>query len=90
MRKKYKVAALLWQDHTMFNRSPMKKNFDDAIRPTLSIGIIYKETPRYYVLVSQIERHEHGDESDYMVIFKPVLAVEEYGEIQISKLRVEE
>jgi len=61
---------------------------DTAILPTLSIGIIYKETPKSYVVVSDIERYNSGDEATYLIIRKPaVVSIKEYGVIKLRKIK---
>lgn len=87
--RKYKIAAILWEDHTRVTSSSMVIDPDTAINPTLSVGIIYKETKKSFVLVSDIERYEDRDETTYTIIRKPVVSVKAYGEIEITKLREE-
>lgn len=85
--RKYKIVAILWKDHTHFDRAKMVTNPEDLIVPTLTVGILYKETRRYYIIVSDIERYEDRDEASYTLIFKPVVAINEYGEIELNRIR---
>lgn len=87
--RKYKIAAILWEDHTRVTSSSMVSDPDTAITPTLSVGIIYKNTKKSYVLVSDIERYEDRDEATYMIIRKPVVSIKEYGEIELAQIREE-
>lgn len=85
--RKYKIVAILWEDHTRVTSSSMVIDPDTAIKPTLSVGIIYKDTKKSIVLVSDIERYEDRDETTYTIIRKPVVAIREYGEIELAKIR---
>lgn len=87
--RKYKIVIILWEDHTRFTSSRMFPDPDTAIIPTLSIGVLYKETLKSYVLVSDIERYADRDDTTYTIIRKPVVAVKEYGEIELRKIREE-
>lgn len=84
--KAYKIAAILWEDHTAYTRTEMVKNPDKAITPVLTVGIIYKETPKCYVVVSDVERYGTHTDASYTVILKPVVSIKEYGDIKLRKL----
>lgn len=84
----YKVVVALWEDHTVFREAELPNKLEEAIIPSLTTGILYKETDRYVVIVSHIERFENHDESDYTIILKgSILSMKEFGEVEIKKLR---
>jgi hypothetical protein len=88
--KKYKVVAVLWDDHMEVNRSTLSKNPDERIRPVLSIGIVLDETEKVLVLGSCIERYETYDDVSYMLILKAtIVSIKEFGTIKIAKPRRE-
>lgn len=87
-KKKYKVVAVLWDDHEFFTRTQMVKNPDEEILPTLTVGILYKETKKSLVIVSFLERYPQGDDATYWVILKgTIVSVKEFGEIEIAKIK---
>lgn len=79
--------SILWEDHQQMTRTKIMADPDETIIPTLSVGILYRSTKKYFILVSDIERYEDRDDASYMIIHKPVLAKQEYGEIEIDDLR---
>ena len=84
----YPVVAILWEDHLEIRRESVPKNADDALIPTLSIGILYRETAKTITLVSDIERYVDRDDTTYLIILKnTVVSVQEYGRIKVKKLR---
>lgn len=84
----YKVMAVFWEDHVHVNRGPLLRNPDDAIyAPVLSIGALLGETDKCYMLASDIERLEDGNDCTYMIILKStVVGVKEYGTIDLENL----
>lgn len=84
---KYKLVAILWEDHTHFDRSKMVDDPDNAINPTLSVGILYKQTKKSYVIVSDIERYTDRDDATYTIIRKPIVSMMVFGEIDVAPLR---
>jgi len=86
--KDYEVAAIFWADHIRFEREPLKKNPDEEIRPTLSVGIIVNETDKVVVLASDIERYATRDDLNYMIIIKSaIVGRKTYGTIKMRKPR---
>jgi len=85
--RNYKIVIILWEDHTRMTSSTMVKDPDTAIIPTLSVGILYKETEKSYVLVSDIEKYENRDDCTYTIIRKPIVSMKEFGEIPIEEIR---
>jgi hypothetical protein len=86
--KEYKVAAVFWEDHQHIHRGQMVRNPDKILLPTLSVGIILKETKKTLVLVSDIERYDDRDDASYLIILRSTItAIKEYGTIKINKLR---
>lgn len=83
--KKYSLESILWEDHTHVSRGQLPNNPDTFVTPTLSFGVITKETDKSLVLVSDIERYETGDETTYTIIFKSaIVGRKKYGEIKLS------
>lgn len=86
--RKHKIIAVLWEDHTRFTSGPMVTDPDTAIMPTLSVGILYKQTEKSLVLVSDIEKYDNRDDVTFTIIRKPaIISQQEYGEIELEKLR---
>lgn len=84
----YKVIAVLWEDHAFYDRVTLPKNPDKEITPTLTVGILVKETDKTYIIASTIERYKDYDECTFMIILKAtVLSTKEYGTIEIKRLR---
>jgi hypothetical protein len=85
---KYKIVAVLWDDHIYVDRDKVPRNPDDEIMTTLSIGIIYKETQKSITLINSIERYDERDDASYTIILRSAIqAIQEYGEIELSDLR---
>lgn len=87
--REYPIVAVLWEDHTTFSRRELPKNSDlsQYIRPSLTIGLLYKKTAKFIVIVSHVDRYEDHDESDFIIIFKDaILSMEKYGSIKIDRL----
>lgn len=85
----YPIIAVLWEDHTTFSRRELPKDSDlsNYIRPSLTIGLLYKKTRKYIILVSHVDRYDSHDEADFIVIFKDaILSIQEYGKIKIERL----
>lgn len=85
----YKVVAILWQDHYTVSREELPNDPDSALlTPTLSFGIIVKETDKTILLVSDIERYSDRDEATYLLILKSTIeGIQTYGEIVVENLR---
>lgn len=86
----YKIVAVLWKDHTFFEGYPLDwKSANDSILPTLSIGLLWKETEESVTLVSDIERNgRHGDSGNFIVIFKgSIEGIQEFGSIKLKKIK---
>ena len=85
----YKIVAVIWDDHRKVTRSPIVTDPESLIFPTITIGILLKQTKRLLTIVSDIERYEDGDNADYMIILRScVQGIMEYGEIEIDNLRI--
>jgi hypothetical protein len=86
--KAYKVVAILWEDHSTFDRSPLSKNPEEVIRPTLTIGFIYKKTKKTLTVVHDLERYQDRDDASYTVIYNSsICSIKEYGRINIESIR---
>lgn len=86
--KKYYIESILWVDHTHVERGQLPTDPDDFVIPTLSIGIVAKETDKSLVLVSEIERYyTQNDDMTYTLIFKDaIIARKKYGSIKLSDI----
>jgi hypothetical protein len=89
---KYKIGAILWQDHLKVDRNDIPDDPDEAIevllRPTLSVGMIMRETEKSVLLVFDIERYGDHDEGTYLIILRPnILGITTYGEIELEDIR---
>lgn len=85
---KYDIVAVLWEDHIQFSRTSIIRKPDESIIPSLSVGILIKETPKTLTIVSNIERYQDHDDADYIIVLKStVLSVKKYGEIELIKFR---
>ena len=88
--KEYKIVSVIWEDHSSFN-GQLPTNLKTLIRPSITMGLLYKKTKRYLVIAHHIERFEHTDEAEYTVILSNcVLGMKEYGQIQLDNLRPKE
>lgn len=86
---KYKVVAVIWEDHRRVDRSSLPVDPEDLIFPTITIGALVRKTKRLIVIASDIERYEDRDDSTYTVIFRTnVNAIKEFGEIEIDNIRI--
>jgi hypothetical protein len=88
--KEYPIVAVIWEDHTAFSRAKLPKTNDlsDYIRPSLTLGLLYKKTKKYIIVASNIDRYEEGDQADFIVIFRDaILSTKEYGTIKINRLK---
>jgi hypothetical protein len=88
--KEYPIIAVLWEDHSSFSRRTLPKNNDlsEYIRPSLTVGLLYKKTRKYIVVVSHIDRYEDVDEADFNIIYRSaILGIQEYGTIKVDKLK---
>lgn len=85
--KEYSVVSVLWDDHTGFHKTKLLRNPERTMRPTLTIGFIYRQTKKTMTIVSDLERYEEGDEATYVVIFKSTIrAMTEYGKIKLANV----
>jgi len=86
--KKYDVVAILWDDHVAFDRSALVKHPDTVLIPTLTVGLLFKETKNVIIVVSNIERYHDRDDANYIVILKGcVRGIKKYGKIKVRKVR---
>ena len=86
--KKYSIESVLWNDHTHVHRGQIPENPDTFIIPTLSVGIILKETKKTITLISEIERYDDRDDSSFTIIFKnAILGRRKYGSIKLDNIK---
>ena len=85
--KEYKVVAVLWDDHITFQRTALLKHPDEIIKPTLTIGFIYKSTKKTLTIVSDLERYLDHTDASYMIILKATIrSIKEYGTIELESI----
>lgn len=86
---KYPIVAVLWNDPHIFLRTELPdEDLEDYIIPTLTVGLLYKQTDDYVVLVHTAERQFHLDEGDFTIIFNGcIISMKEFGTIKLTKLR---
>ena len=86
MMNKYDIVAIFWEDHIQVIRSELVDNPDDLFEhPILSVGILYKETPKSIIIVHDIERYEDRDDSTYTAILKStIVSMKKYGKIKLD------
>lgn len=86
--KSFDIVTVLWDDHIAFERSTVIKNPSNALTPTLTIGLLWKETKDSVVIISNIERYHDRDDANYIIILKGCIkGIKRYGKIKINKLR---
>ena len=84
----FNVEIVLWEDHMRVEREAIPKDPDIFVSPTLSVGIIIKETKKIIVLVSNIERYPDRDDCNYLLIYKgSIISRSKYGKIKLRKLQ---
>jgi hypothetical protein len=88
--KEYPIVAVLWEDHSAFTGQelPSSDDISEYIRPSLTLGLLYKETSKYIIVISHLERYDDREQGDWMVIYKSaILGRENYGKIKLRKIR---
>jgi hypothetical protein len=86
--KKFDIVTVLWDDHIAFERSSIIKNPADALTPTLTLGLLWKETKGYVVIISNVERYRDRDDANYIIILKGCIrGIRRYGKLKVGKLR---
>lgn len=79
--EKYRIAVVIWEDHYHVNQGELPEDLDD-IKPTLTVGIVLKETEKALILAHDVEPYE---DISYSVILKhAILGIKEYGEIELN------
>lgn len=87
--KEYPIVAIIWEDHSSFSKRelPHSNDLSEYIRPSLTIGLLYKKTRKYIVVVHHVDRYSDYDEADFTIIYKStILGIKEYGKIKIEEL----
>jgi hypothetical protein len=86
--KEYPICAVIWEDHVS-KEGNLPNDPDDLVEsPTISFGVILKETEKTVLLASTIEPFELNDQVTFLVILKSaILASKEYGKIELRDLR---
>lgn len=90
--KGYKIIAVLWEDHISRIGAELPENPDEVFEmPTLTVGILLRETEKSLLIAHDIERLGEIDNGTYTVILKnAILGIKEYGKIKINKIRWKE
>lgn len=87
--KEYPIIAVLWEDHSAFSgrELPKDKDLSQYIRPSLTIGLLYKKTKKYIVVTHHVDRFDNEDKADFTIIFRDaILSMQKYGTINIDSL----
>lgn len=87
--KEYLIVSVLWNDpHIVFKSELPSSDMGDLVfGPTLTVGLLYRKTKDFIVLIHTLERSE-ADEADYTVIFTGCIAsIKKYGSIKLRRLR---
>lgn len=88
--KEYPIVAVIWEDHSKFTERelPPTEDISEYIRPSLTLGLLFKKTKRYIIIVQHLDRYEDVDEADFMIIYKStILGIKEYGTIEIDEIK---
>jgi hypothetical protein len=87
--KGYKVIAVFWEDHTTKVGAEIPKNPDEVFDvPTLTVGILLRETDKSLLVAHDIERLENVDNSIYTVILKStIISTKVFGRINLNSIR---
>lgn len=90
-KNNYSIVAVFWNDpHIVLRQELPNDSLDHLWKPTLTVGILYKKTDDFIVLIHTLERSEGFDESDYTVIFSGcIISIKKYGKIKLKNLRPE-
>ena len=84
---KYKVVAVIWNDHMRVDRQELKRT--PNMVSTLTLGIIVEKNKKHLILASDIERYDDRDDSTYIIIRRCcVEGIKVFGEIEIENLRI--
>lgn len=91
MREKYKdylIVSVIWNDPHIVQREELPATKEDLVfGPTLTVGLLFKRTKDFLVLVHTLERSEI-DEADYTVIFTGcIAAIKEHGTLNLREIR---
>lgn len=90
-KNNYSIVAVLWNDpHIVLRQELPNESLEHLFTPTLTVGILYKKTKDFIVLIHTLERSEGFDEADYTVIFSGcIINIKKYGKIKLAGLRPE-
>lgn len=83
--KEYKIVTVLWDDHIAFDRTTLVNDPDEVLKPTLTIGFIYKKTKKTLTVVSDVESYTDRKDASYTVILRDTIrSIKEYGTIELE------
>lgn len=90
MSDEYDVVVVLWEDHLSRDGFAIPLDPDELIeRPTVSVGLLVRETDKCLVIASDLERYEDRDDATYTVILKnAVVGMKSYGKMELHDLRM--
>ena len=85
----YRVVAILWEDHVTKLGAEIPENPDEVFDlPTLTVGILMRETDKSLLVAHDIERLEDYDNSTYTIILKnAIINKKDFGEISLENIR---
>lgn len=88
----YKVIGVIWEDHITKVATEIPSNPDEEFDvPTLTVGILLRETDKSLLVAHDIERLDTTDNATFTVILKSaVIGRKEYGEIDLDDIRWKE
>jgi hypothetical protein len=88
IKKYYNIESIIWIDHTHVERGSLPDDPDNSVLPTLSFGVVIKETDKTLILVSEIERYNYGDDFSYTLIYKnAITGRKKYGTIELKNIK---
>lgn len=85
----YKVVAVFWEDHITRVAEDIPENPDEVFEsPTLTVGILLRETDKSLLIAHDIERFSEYDNGTYTVILKnAVINRKDFGELDLEDIR---
>lgn len=88
----YRVIGVLWEDHITKIGAEIPENPDTEFEvPTLTVGILLRETDKSLLVAHDLERLETADYGTYSTILKnAIIAIKEFGNIDLEDIRWKE
>lgn len=88
--KGYPIIGVFWRDHYTAIASDIPDDPDSIVdTPTLTVGILLRETESSLLVAHDIERGRDIDHATYTVILKGTIVgdIQQYGKIKLKNLR---